>query len=78
MGAGLVKNVSRLKESRWGKILGPYCAEEVCSHRTEGTMSCIRWWQRVDVEDRDGQAAQLQIQKQLWSRLITMRFGRVG
>lgn len=51
MGAGLVKNVSRLKESRWGKMLGPYGAEEVCSHRTEGTVSCIRWWQRVDVED---------------------------
>lgn len=74
MGAGLVKNVSRLKESRWCKMLGPHCAKEVCSHRAKGTVSSIWWWQWVDVEDRDGQVSQFQIQEQLWSGLITVGF----
>lgn len=78
VGAGLVKKVSRLQESHLSKMLGTQCAEEVCSHRAEGTVSCIWWRQRVDVKDRYGHAAQRQIQEQLGSRLITVGFGLVG
>lgn len=78
VGAGLVKNVSRLKKSHLCKMLGPQCAEEVCSHRAERTVSCVWWRQRVDVKNRYGQASQRQIQEQLRSRLITVGFGLVG
>ena len=51
MGAGLVKHSPGLKESGWCKVAWPDRAEEVCSHRAEGTGSSIWWWQWVDVED---------------------------
>lgn len=65
IGAGPVKNVSRVNQSHLCKMMGAQCAKEVCSHRSEGTASCVWWRQRVDVKDRYGQTAQSQIQEQL-------------
>jgi len=75
MGASLVKHCPRLKESSRGELAWAHQAEEVCSHGAEGTGSSIRRWQRVDVEDRDGEATQSQPEHQLWPRLITVGFG---
>lgn len=58
VGTSLIKDCSRLKESSWVELAGAHHAEEVCSHRAKRTGRSIWWWQRVDVEDRDSQAAQ--------------------
>lgn len=61
MGTSLIEHCPRLKESSRGELAWAHHAEEVRSHGAEGTGSSIWWWQRVDVEDRDSQAAQCQL-----------------
>lgn len=65
MGAGLVEHRPRLEEGGRGELARAQHAEVVCGHGAEGTGSSIWRRQRVDVEDRDGEATQCQRQHQL-------------
>lgn len=77
MRTSLIEHCPRLKESSWGKLAWANNAEEVCGDRMKRTGSSIWCWQWVDVEDRDSQAVQRQLQHQLWSGLTAMGFRRM-
>lgn len=75
VGAGLVEYCAGLEESSGGEVSRACSTEEVRCHGPQRTGSSVRRRQRVDVQDRHGQAAQRQGQHQLWPGLVTVCFG---
>lgn len=78
MGTGLVERGPRSDESSWLEAAGPHQAKEVSGDGAQGAGGGVRWGQGVDVEDHDGHAAERQLKHQLWPRLVTVSFGRMG